>query len=308
MNIVVYGAGGVGGFFGGKLAKAGFNVTFVARGETLLSIKQNGLKIKSIEGDFKVFPKVSDNIHDISNPDLIILAVKSWQIEAIADKLKDIITKDTMVLPLQNGADNADRLRAILPKNNVLAGLCKIVSKIESPGVISHFEYEPQIIFGEFDNAKTERMQHLKSIFDKAGFKNSHAENIQLEIWKKFLFIASLSGLGAITRSVFGVMRANKDIRELLHKTALEIKVIANAKQIPLEDTHIEGAIAIVDRMKYNTTASMQRDIMEGKPSELQNFNGYIVEQGKLLNIPTPINAFTYYCLLPQELKARKQL
>ena len=308
MNIVVYGAGGVGGFFGGKLAKTGFDVTFVARGETLLSIKQNGLKIKSIEGDFKVYPKVTDNIHDISNPDLIILAVKSWQIEAIAEKLKDIITENTMVLPLQNGADNADRLRAILPKNNVLAGLCKIVSKIESPGVISHFEYEPQIIFGEFDNAKTERMQHLKSIFDKAGFKNSHAENIQLEIWKKFLFIASVSGLGAITRSVFGVMSANKDIRELLHKTALEIKAIANAKQIPLEDKHIEGSIAIVDRMKFNTTASMQRDIMEGKPSELQNFNGYIVEQGKLLNIPTPINAFTYYCLLPQELKARKQL
>ena len=308
MNIVVYGAGGVGGFFGGKLAKTGFDVTFVARGETLLSIKQNGLKIKSIEGDFKVFPKVTDNIHDISNPDLIILAVKSWQIEAIAEKLKDIITENTMVLPLQNGADNADRLRAIIPKNNVLAGLCKIVSKIESPGVISHFEYEPQIIFGEFDNAKTERMQHLKSIFDKAGFKNSHAENIQLEIWKKFLFITSVSGLGAITRSVFGDMRESKNIRELLYQTAQEIKAIANAKQIPLEDKHIEGAIAIVDRMKYNTTASMQRDIMEGKPSELQNFNGYIVEQGKLLNIPTPINAFTYYCLLPQELKARKQL
>ena len=103
-------------------------------------------------------------------------------------------------------------------------------------------------------------------------------------------------------------MRESKNIRELLYQTAQEIKAIANAKQIQLEDTHIEGAIAIVDRMKYNTTASMQRDIMEGKPSELQNFNGYIVEQGKLLNIPTPINAFTYYCLLPQELKARKQL
>ncbi|MBT8260486.1 MAG: 2-dehydropantoate 2-reductase, partial [Bacteroidia bacterium] len=307
MNIVVIGAGGVGGFFGGKLAKAGFDVTFVVRGANKKTIDANGLQIKSIDGDFKIYPKTIESVFEIDQVDLILLAVKSWQIEAIAKQSKSVISENTMVLPLQNGADNADRLRAILPKRNVLAGLCKIVSKIESPGVISHFEYEPQIIFGEYDNSKTKRMQQLKTVFDKAGFKSIHAENIQLEIWKKFLFIASVSGLGAITRSVFGVMRANENLRELLYQTAQEIKAIANAKQIPLDEKHIEGAIAIVDRMNYNTTASMQRDIMEGKPSELQNFNGYIVEQGKLLGISTPVNAFTFYCLLPQERKARKQ-
>ena len=308
MKIVVFGVGGVGGFFGGKLAKAGFDVTFIARGENLKAINENGLQINSILGDFKVYPNATDNIREISNIDLVILAVKSWQIDAIAKQLKAVVSQNTMILPLQNGADNADRLRAILPEKNVLAGLCKIVSKIESPGVINHFEFEPEIIFGEYDNSKTERMQKLKAIFDKAGFKNVHSDDIHLDIWKKFLFIATVSGIGAITRSVFGVMREDKNIRDLLYETASEIKAVANAKGIPLEDTHIEGALAIVDLMEYNTTASMQRDFMEGKPSELQNFNGYIVEQGKLLNIPTPVNKFTFHCLLPQELKARKHV
>lgn len=308
MNIVVYGVGGVGGFFGGKLTNAGFNVTFIARGKNLEAIREKGLQIKSIQGDFHVYPRVTDNIREISSPDLIILAVKSWQIDAIAKQLKHIVSVDTMILPLQNGADNADRLRDVLPHNNVLAGLCKIVSKIESPGIISHFEYEPEVIFGEYDNSKSDRMLKLKAVFDKAGFKNIHSNNIQLDIWKKFLFIASVSGLGGITRSVFGVMREDQNIRKLLYQTANEIMGVANAKGIPLEKSHVDGAIAIVDRMEFNTTASMQRDFMEGKPSELQNFNGYIVEQGKQLGIPTPVNAFTFNCLLPQERKARKQL
>ena len=305
MNIVVVGAGGVGGYFGGMLSKAGYKVTFLVRGKHLEAIKSNGLQIKSIKGDFKVYPEATNAYTDISKPDLIVLATKSWQIEAIAEQLKSVITNTTMVLPLQNGADNADRLRAILPNANVLAGLCKIVSKIEAPGVISHFEYEPEIVFGEYDNTKTQRMQQLKEVFDTAGFKNVWSEDIQLDIWKKFLFIATVSGMGAITRSVFGVMRSDDNIRQMLYQTANEIMAVANAKGIALNNADVEMAMAIIDKMEYNTTASMQRDFMEGRPSELQNFNGYVVEQGKLLHVITPVNRFTYYCLLPQELAVR---
>ena len=308
MNIVVVGAGGVGGYFGGMLAKAGFDVTFLVRGETLKAIKTNGLQIKSIKGNFTVNSKATDSYNEIGMPDLVILGVKSWQIEPIAEKLNSVIHEKTMVLPLQNGADNADRLREILPDENVLAGLCKIVSKIEAPGVISHFEYEPEIIFGEYNNAKTERVQKLKEIFDKAGFNNTLSEDIHLDIWKKFLFIATVSGMGAITRTPFGVMREDENIRELLYQTANEIMAIANAKGIALTNQHIVMAMAIVDRMDHNTTASMQRDFMGGRPSELQNFNGYIVEQGKQLHIATPINKFTYHCLLPMEKVVRANL
>ena len=305
MNIVVIGAGGVGGYFGGKLAKAGFDVTFIARGNHLKAIKKEGLQVKSILGDFKVHPNVTDNINDIKNPDLVILGVKSWQVLGVAEQLKNVIDDDTMVLPLQNGADNADKLLSVLPKKNVLAGLCKIVSKVESPGVINHFTFEPEIVFGEYDDFKTERIQNLKKVFDKAGFKNTLSEHIHLDIWKKFLFIGTISGIGALTRAVFGVMRENPGIRKIIFDTAQEMVAVANAKGVALTSNDVDMIIKVIDGLDYNTTASMQRDIMEGKPSELENFNGYIVKQGKLLGIETPTNAFIYHCLLPQEMKAR---
>jgi 2-dehydropantoate 2-reductase len=305
MKIVVFGAGAVGGYFGGKIAQAGYNVTFVARGKHLKVIENNGLQVKSIYGNFVVYPNVTDNLDEIESPDLIILAVKSWQVKDIAKQLLPIISENTMVLPLQNGADNADKLRDVLNHQNVLSGLCKIVSKLDAPGVINHFGYEPEIVFGEYDNEKTERVTSVKAVFDKAGFKNDIADDIHLEVWKKFLFIATVSGVGAITRSVFGVMREDDGIRQILYQTANEIVAIANAKGIALHNNHVEMVMKMIDNLDYNTTASMQRDIMEGRPSELENFNGYIVKMGKELHITTPANTFTYHCLLPQEQKAR---
>lgn len=305
MNIVVIGAGGVGGYFGGKLAKAGFQVTFVARGEHLKAIKNKGLQVKSVLGDFTAHPKVMENISDIKNPDLVILGVKSWQVTEVAKALKAVINENTMVLPLQNGADNADKLVSVLPKKNVLAGLCKIVSKVESPGVIHHMTFEPEIVFGEYDNSRTERVKQLKEVFDVAGLKNTLSDDIHLDIWKKFLFIGTISGIGAITRAVFGEMRAQEGIRKLIFDTANEMVAIANAKGVALTSKDVDMIVKVIDSLDYHTTASMQRDMMEGKPSELENFNGYIVNQGQLLGIETPTNAFIYHCLLPQELKAR---
>jgi 2-dehydropantoate 2-reductase len=308
MNIVVFGAGAVGGYFGGLLSKAGFDVTFIARGKTLEAIKTNGLQVKSIYGNFVVHPKVTDDISEIKNPDVIIFGVKSWQIEEVAKQLEPILNKTTMVLPLQNGADNADRLRETLNPENVLAGLCKIVSKIESPGVIDHFAFEPEIVFGEYDNQKTERVKALKSVFDKAGFKNTLSEDIHLDIWRKFLFITTYSGIGALTRSVIGELRKEEHIKSMLYQTAHEIVAIANAQGIGLKNSDIDLVLKVIDNLDPKTTASMQRDVMEGRPSELENFNGYIVKMGKQLHISTPVNTFTYYCLLPQEKKARKLL
>jgi len=305
MNIVVIGAGGVGGYFGGKLAQVGFDVTFIARGKHLEAIKNRGLQIKSIFGDFIVSPKVTDDITEIINPDLIILGVKSWQVIDVAKQILPIIGENTVVLPLQNGVDNADKLMTVLNSKNVLAGLCKIVSRLESPGIINHFAYNPEIVFGEYDNLETDRVKTIKIMFDKAGINNTISEDIHLDIWTKFLFIATVSGVGAITRTVFGEFRKDDEVRQILYQTANEIITIANAKGVKLDNSHIEMVIKIIDNLDYNTTASMQRDIMEGKPSELENFNGYIVKMGKELHFATPVNSFTYHCLLPQENKAR---
>jgi 2-dehydropantoate 2-reductase len=306
MKIIVYGAGGVGGYFGGKLQHAGYDVTLIARGKHLEAIQKNGLQVKSINGDFTVFPKATDDVSSISNPDLIVLGVKSWQIPSIANFLKPIINENTLVLPLQNGADNTEKLLKILDKKNVLAGLCRIVSKVESPGVINHFAFEPEVVFAENDNKETQRVKKVKMIFDKAGFKNSISNDIHLDIWRKFLFITIVSGVGALTREVFGVLKQDESIRKIMIDSGIEIMKIANAKGISITQKDIDNAMKSFDNSGYNTTASMQRDFMDGKPSELENFNGYVVKQGLLLGIETPINSFIYHCLLPQENKARE--
>lgn len=305
MNIVVFGAGGVGGYFGGKLAQTGYDVTFVVRGKHLQAINDNGLQVKSVNGDFVVQPKATHDVSTIKNPDLVILGVKSWQVEDVAKQLKSVINQNTMVLPLQNGADNADKLRAILPDKNVLAGLCKIVSRLEAPGIIDHFAYEPEIVFGEYSSEKTNRIQKIASILNKAQIKNRISDNIQLDVWKKFLFITTISGIGAITRCVYGDIRKDDYLRQIMYQTANEIVAIANAKGIKLTNDDIEMILKVIDSFNHDTTASMQRDFMAGRPSELENFNGYIVKQGKKLHISTPTNSFIYYCLLPQEKKAR---
>lgn len=295
----------MGGYFGGKLALAGYPVTFIARGKTLQEIKQNGLQVKSILGDFHVYPRATDNYEAVKEADLILLCVKSWQIDAIAREIKPLLPSKATVLPLQNGADNADRLSSILPPDRVIAGLCRIVSKIESPGVIDHFGYEPEIVFGEVNNKPSLRLESIKVAFDKAGFKNRSSNTIQRDIWLKFLFIASISAMGALTRSVLGVMREDDFLRKKLIETASEIVSVGSSLGIDIHEKDIESCFEIIDRIDYDTTMSLQRDMMEGKPSELDNFNGYIVRQGDRLGIETPVNDFIYYSLRPMEEKVR---
>jgi len=306
MKIVIIGAGGVAGYFGGKLTKAGYDTTFLSRGESLRIIREKGLKVKSIKEDFNVFPKVSEEASVVKTADLVVLGVKSWQIDGVAKNIKPYLKDTATILPLQNGADNADRLIKVLAPKNIIAGLCRIVSKIESPGVIHHFGYEPEIVFGEINNEKTDRIEKIKMVFDKAGFKNRISTNIQRDIWIKFLFIASISAPGALTRSVLGVMREDRFLRELLINTAKEIITVGQKLGVELHDNDLNKCFEIIDQLDFHTTMSLQRDMMQEKPSELENFNGYIVQQGDRFGIETPVNDFIYYSLRPMELKARK--
>ena len=307
MKVLIYGIGGVGGYFGGRLAKAGNEVTMIARGKHLQAIKENGLEVESINGDFRVFPKLAtSDVAEAQTPELVILGVKSWQIEDAARELKSVIGKNTMVLPLQNGANNVEKLLRVLPEKNVLGGLCHIISFVEAPGKIKHPSFEPQITFGKLNNEKTERILRVKELFDEAGINNTIPEDIKLEIWKKFLYITTVSGIGGLTRVPVDKIRESEYLYDLMQKTAEEIKAVANAKGIRLEKEHLKKAFQIVENQPEGTTASTQRDIMAGKPSELENFNGYIVKEGRKLNVETPVNRFIYECLLPMEREARK--
>lgn len=306
MNIVIYGAGGVGGYFGARLAQAGNKVTFIARGKHLDAIQKNGLQLKSSKGDYLVKPaNASSDISEVSEIDLILICVKTWQLAEVSEIIKPVLNENTLVISLLNGVNNSDVLTANLGSENILGGLCKIVSKVEEYGIINHLSYEPTIVFGELNNEITDRAKKLESVFVNAGIKTKIATDIQKEIWTKFLFISTVSAIGALTRTTIGEMISSEEIKKMMLQTSEEIVAVAKAKGVNLPEGIIEKQFKIIDSQPYNTTASLQRDMMEGKPSELEAQNGTIVRIGIELGIETPINSFIYHCLLPQEKKAR---
>ncbi|KAA1243190.1 ketopantoate reductase family protein [Aquimarina sp. RZ0] len=306
MHTVIIGAGGVGGYFGGKISNSGQKVTFLVRGKHLEAIRTKGLQVHSIDGDFVTHPFLTtDTITDVDKADLILICTKSWQVKEATAQLQPILKENTIVIPLQNGADNAEKVLSVLDKNHVVGGLCKIYSKIEAPGVISHFGHTPEIIFGELDKHKTDRLLRVKQIFDKAGFSNRISDDIHVDIWSKFMFITTVSGLGALTRATIGEMYASIELRAILRATATEIYEVASAKGVAMSPTSVDGIMTFISKQPFDATASTQRDIMEGRPSELDNFNGFIVEEGKKLDIQTPTNLFIYSCLQPMESRAR---
>jgi 2-dehydropantoate 2-reductase len=307
MKIAIIGTGGVGGYFGGKLVKAGFDVTFLARGEHLKAIQQNGLTIKSIQGDFKLNSvKATEKIDSIGLVDFVILGVKAWQIKDITKDLITIIKKDTIVLPLQNGVLAAEELKENIKQENIIGGLCRIISKIDSPGVINHFGIEPTIVFGELENSKTERINIVKSIFDKAEINAKISDDIISDLWKKFIGIC-VSGLLAVTKTTYGELRELKETRQLMIELLTEIYKLSQKIGIKIEPDFITKTIAFIDSFPYDSTSSLTRDVWEGKPSEIEYQNGTVVKLAEKHGIDTPINRFIYNCILPMENKARKR-
>lgn len=305
MKIAVIGTGGVGGYFGAKLAKAGNDVTFLARGAHLKAMLKRGLKVKSVSGDFEVGNiKATDKITDIERSELIILGVKAWQIREIRDDLKLITGKDTVILPLQNGVLAADELAEKIDRYNILGGLCRVISKIESPGVIVHLGVTPTIVFGELDRSKTERTTKIQKCFENAGIKSRVSEDIDSELWKKFITIC-VSGLLAVTKTTYGELREIKETRQMMIDLLNEIYLLSQEIGVNIEPDFLEKTISFMDSLPYDSTASLTRDVWEGKPSEIEYQNGTVVRLGEKYGVATPVNRFVYNCILPGELKAR---
>jgi 2-dehydropantoate 2-reductase len=308
MKIAIIGTGGAGGYFGGKLSQAGNDVTFLARGEHLKAIKNKGLSVKSISGDFLIHPaKATDKISEIGKSDLIILGVKAWQVKEIAKQLKTIVGTETSVIPLQNGILAAEELSSELNPQNILCGLCKIMSKIESPGIINHFGIEPAIIFGEQDNSKTDWVFKIKELFEKAGVKAKVPDDIHVELWKKFIPICG-SALLAVAQSTYGEMLELKETRKLMYDLLNEIYMLSQKVGINVKPDYVEKSIAFMDTFPYDSTSSLTRDVWEGKPSEIEYQNGTVVRLGEKYGVNTPVNRFIYDCILPMEIRTRKNL
>ncbi len=307
MEIAIIGVGGVGGYFGAKMARAGYDVIFVARGEHFRAIRENGLQIKSIHGDFSVNPaRVTDKLMDLQGADFILLAVKAWQVTGVARELNGVIGDDTTILPLQNGVMAFDELAQELGGARIINGLCRIFSKIESPGVITHLGFDPTIIFGEADNKVTGRIGAIKEIFDQSGIKSRIAQDIQSELWKKFINICA-SGLLAITRSTYGELREIKETRQMMYSLFEEIFALSQEMGICIESDFIQRTMSFIDSFAYDATSSLTRDVWEGKPSEIEYQNGTVVRLAEQFGVHTPVNKFIYECILPMEKKARRK-
>jgi 2-dehydropantoate 2-reductase len=306
MRIAVFGTGGVGGYFGGRLAQAGNDVTFIARGEHLRAIQTKGLTVESLSSDFVVYPaKATADVTEVGSVDLVVVGVKAWQVPEAARAMKPMVGSKTTVLPLQNGVDAAGQLSAELGADHVVGGLCRIVSFVVGPGHIRHAGFAPSVVIGELDNQRTDRIVEIEETLKRAGVETTIASDIYVALWMKFLFIASFSGVGAIANAPAGILRTDPELRAQMLRAMEEIYALAHARNIKLPLNSIETVMAGVNALPEDATSSMQRDIAAGKPSELESQNGAVVRMAREGGVQVPTHDLIYGRLKPLEEKAR---
>lgn len=310
MRIAVFGAGGVGGYFGGRLAQAGEEVVFIARGQHLLALQNKGLRVDSLQGDFVLQSvQATDDPTQVGVVDAVLVGVKAWQVTEAAEAIRPLVGPETVVAPLQNGVEAPTQLAAVLGEDSVLGGFCRIVSFIVAPGHIRQAGGDAYIAFGELDNRPSERAERLRQAFARAaGVKVEIPADIQAAMWAKFLSISAWSGMGAITRAPVGIWRSLPETRQMWQQALYEVLIVAQAQHIALTEETVRQTIAYVDNLTPAATASMQRDIMSGRPSELEAQSGAVVRLGRQVGAATPVHAFIYHSLLPLELQARGQV
>ncbi len=309
MRFAIYGAGGLGGYYGARLAEAGQEVAFIARGAHLEAIRKNGLKVISPLGDAHLKkPTATSDPKEVGTVDVVIVAVKTWQVPEAARAMQPMIGADTIVVPFLNGVQAPDELAEILGAQHVLGGLSKIFSLIESPGVIRHSNPGAYVEIGELQGGHSARVEALRAAFEKSGAQAKASDDIRTELWKKLLIVSSWAGLGALCRSPMGVIRTQPETRALVDRAMDEGIAVGKRRGYPLPEGYKTELWGFYDALPAEATASMQRDLMAGKPSELDAWNGAIVRFGLETGVDTPVHTFTYHALLPMERRARGQI
>ena len=309
MRIAVVGTGGVGGYFGGRLAQAGEDVVFLARGTHLRAIQEHGLQVESADSDFTVCPaQATDDPARIGPVDLVLLTVKGWQVPQAIETMSPLVGSETFVVPLLNGVEAPEQLAAAFGTRSVLGGLCGLFGSVVGPGHIRNVFPRPFVTIGELDHEPSERCDHLRMAFERVGVQASIAANIHAALWEKLMFVGPFGGVGAVTRAPVGVLRSQVETRSLLEGTMREVFVLARAHGVRVADEAVEKALALIDRSPEQATASMQRDIMAGRPSELESQLGVVVRLAHRAGVEAPLHTFLYACLLPQERKAHGEI
>jgi len=301
MRIGVMAAGGVGGYFGARLAAAGHDVVFFARGAHLEAIRQHGLKLESMLGDLNLpSVNVTDDPAGVAPFDVVLFAVKLWDSEAAAQRLKPLMRPATRVITFQNGVDARERLEPILGAGNVVAGLAQIATVIGAPGVIRHTSKFALLRCGHPDGRADPTLAAFVAEGQKAGIDIDLSKDIEVDLWTKFVFLSSLAGITAATRMPIGKLREDPDTRALFYDLLREVSAVGRAKGVALASDHADKALAFADAtLPPDMKASMAHDLERGNRLELDWLTGKVVELGRALSLPTPASAAVYAVLKP---------
>ena len=300
MHLAIMGTGGLGGYFGARLAAAGNDVTFIARGKHLAAIRANGLQVRSALGDVTVAPaNATDNLADVGTVDIVILAVKLWDTESAAEAIGSLIGPQTLVVSFQNGVEKDDTLAKTVGAANRMGGVAYIPSVIAEPGVIQHTGTLAKLIVGAYEPAQVDRVNVFADAARAAKIEIEVSDDIARLIWEKFVFVVGLSNMTALVRAPLGVLRAHAGTRSLLHDVMAETAAVARARKIALPVEFADQRMAFCDQAPAQMTSSMHGDLENGSRLELPWLGGAVVRYGIELGVPTPTCAFIERALAP---------
>jgi len=296
MRIAIVGIGGVGGYFGGKLAReyAGsecHDVIFIARGEHLKAIQQNGLQLFTKEGDYVAWPSIATDDPSIAGMfDLVFFCVKSYSLESSARSLKSNIGKNTVVIPLLNGVDSAERLRAELPEADIVSGSVYIITHIEKPGIVHQEDGACKLIFGTDDTESSKQYSHILELLLQAKIDARLTDKISEDLWKKYLLMCPLASLMSATGKTYGGILDDHELRKKAHGMMQEVASVARARHIDLPENAVDKTMEMLGRFGYQSKTSMQLDREKGNPTEIDTLTAFLCRTGRELGIPTPLH------------------
>jgi len=300
MRIAVVGAGGVGGAFGAALAKAGADVTFIARGAHLAAMKSKGLRIEGGRGETHLVPtQATDDPAAVGPVDFVLFCVKLWDVESAGQHIKPLVGPDTAVIPLQNGIDAPERLVPILGKQAVMGGVAQISASIVGPGVIRQVGTFMRMLFGELDGSTSKRGEALLALCQKAGFDVVLSNQIVTELWMKFILLATNASVMAVARQPIGKLRDDPDMRQQFVAAYQEVVDVGKARGVKLPADAVDKMLAFNAGAPPTMKPSMALDLERGNRIELPWLGGKVVELGRQLGVPTPTHSFMYAALKP---------
>ncbi|HWE22785.1 MAG TPA: 2-dehydropantoate 2-reductase [Myxococcales bacterium] len=300
MKIAVMGTGALGGYFGGRLAEAGEDVAFIARGAQLAALRESGLSLQSPRGNLQL-PQVraTDDAKSIGPVDVVLFTVKLWSTEEAGRALAPLIGRDTAVVSLQNGVESNDLLARLVGREHLMGAVCYIAAVLDRSGVVVHSGRMARVIFGELDGRKTARAEAFLAACARArsGFDAELSPDVERAIWEKFVFIVGLSGLTALTRRPIGPVRSDPDTRALLLDVLREAVAVGRAKGVKLDSDFADQRLAFIDTLPPDMTSSMERDLERGNRLEVKWLSGAVARLGRELGIETPANRAVYAAL-----------